>query len=166
MSDSISISRAEAKASPFHPLVRPCDLGGLDALCSDTLALFCFRDVRPIKGVAGYIDWRIFGALSRTLQHGLFLGDLHETLLLPVGGRLGPRRLFVFGLGPALRCSEPAQAQAIERAAIVMRQAGAISFSLAAACTDDEGSAENDFVRAALSLQVPELVEILVERRA
>jgi Cytosol aminopeptidase family, N-terminal domain len=69
-------------------------LEGLDALC-----LFVPEDERPLQGTAGFVDWRLCGALSRVLQQGWFKGAACDCLLLPSGGRLSMPRIFAIGTG-------------------------------------------------------------------
>ncbi len=75
-------------------------LQGLDSLEGvDALCLFVGEDDRPLPGSAGYVDWRLCGALSRVLQSGFFVGARDDSLLLPTDGRFPMPRIFVIGLG-------------------------------------------------------------------
>jgi hypothetical protein len=75
-------------------------LGGLDSLQDvDALCLFVAEDDRPLPASAGYVDWRLCGALSRVLQSGFFVGARDDSLLLPTDGGFGVPRVFVMGLG-------------------------------------------------------------------
>ena len=87
-----SVGRALAR-------VRVGDLAGIDTLTAEALAVFLWSDDQPLQGVAGFLDWRLCGALSQTLVRGDFQGAPGEVMLLPTRGRLGNRRVFVFGLG-------------------------------------------------------------------
>lgn len=69
-------------------------LTGLDALC-----LFVGEDERPLEGLAGFVDWRLCGALSRLIRRGFFTGKKDEKLLLPSEGRLSTERVFAVGVG-------------------------------------------------------------------
>ena len=71
-------------------------LEGLDALC-----LFVGEDDRPLKGAAGYVDWRLAGALSRVLMQEFFVGAAGDCLLLPSNGRIAIPRIFACGAGPS-----------------------------------------------------------------
>lgn len=75
------------------------DLKGLDALEVDALALFLFAEKRQPTQVAGYVDWRMCGRLARLLHSGRFSGREAEALLMPAQGRMGAKRIFLFGLG-------------------------------------------------------------------
>ncbi len=75
-------------------------LPALDALRVDALAVFVGPE-RPLQGLAGFADWRLCGALSRTIRAGQFEGGYGEALLIPSAGRLPVDRIFCFGLGEA-----------------------------------------------------------------
>lgn len=70
----------------------------LDGLQVDALALFVGAE-RPLRGLPGFADWRLCGALSRVIRAGHFEGKLGEALLLPSSGRLPAPRVFCFGVG-------------------------------------------------------------------
>ncbi len=71
----------------------------LDEAAVEALVLLVPPEERPLRGLAGLCDWRLCGALSRTLSGGWYGAGPGEVLLTPTGGRIGPGRLFVFGLG-------------------------------------------------------------------
>jgi hypothetical protein len=158
------VSDAPSAAAPL-PLARG-DLGGLDALPAEAVALFVFEDVRPLRGVAGYLDWRLCGALSQVLLDGTFTGGEGEALLLPATGRLGRRRLFVFGLGPVIACGADVLGRVCRRAHEVMQRAG-VSAAVLAAPQTHAGDFESAFVAAAqkeLGRHVERVRAILVEQ--
>lgn len=72
---------------------------GVDLLECDLLVVGFFRDERPLKGSAGWVDWRLNGMLSRFLMEGRLTGDWQETTLIPSQGRVVPRMLLLVGLG-------------------------------------------------------------------
>ncbi len=80
--------------------VAELSLASLDAASADALALFVGPE-RPLQGLAGLVDWRLAGALSRALRAGHYAGSGGEQLLLPTNGRLGASRVFCFGLPEA-----------------------------------------------------------------
>jgi Cytosol aminopeptidase family, N-terminal domain len=104
----------------------------LDGLAGvDTLCLFVAEDERPLSGAAGLTDWRLCGQLSRLLLQGFFTGAVDDSVLLPSGGRIGPGRIVVFGLGPSERLSDgPAVGARLAGAAAVLDRAGAASVAL------------------------------------
>jgi len=100
-------------------------LSGLDALC-----LFVGEDERPLERVAGLVDWRMCGALSRVLKDRFFVGAAGDWLLVPSAGRVGPARVFTVGLGPRVRCDAVVVAHALRTAAGVLSRAGVQSVAL------------------------------------
>jgi hypothetical protein len=99
-------------------------LEGLDALQGvDALCLFVGEDDRPLPGSAGYVDWRLCGALSRILQSGFFVGAQDDSLLLPTDGRFPVPRIFVIGLGRRQGLDASSLGEALANAARVLAKA-------------------------------------------
>jgi hypothetical protein len=67
----------------------------------ETLAVPIPEDERPLRGNAGFVDWRLGGELSRQLQSGFASGQTGEALLLPSQRPFAAARILLFGLGPA-----------------------------------------------------------------
>jgi hypothetical protein len=115
-------------------------LGGVDALC-----LFVAEDDRPLPSTAGYVDWRLCGALSRVLKGGFFTGAKDDWLLLPSDGKLSVPRIFVVGLGSRQGLDSGALSEALAGAGRVLTRAKVDSVALevpAGARTDDAARAE------------------------
>jgi hypothetical protein len=148
--------------APHVKLVRG-DLSGLDSLAAEALAVFCFADVRPLAGAAGYLDWRVCGAISHRIENGAFSAEPDETLLLPTCGRLGRQRLFLFGLGPWESCDRPAMRRACRGAAEVMRRAGAGETVFVAPAVNGDTDVEREFVRAVEEELPSAVAAVLVE---
>lgn len=70
-----------------------------DRIEADCLVAFLHADDRPPPGVAGLLDWRLNGTLSRLLKEGWFQAADGEALLLVTGRRTRAPRLLVIGLG-------------------------------------------------------------------
>ena len=104
--------------------LKSADLSGLDELDTESIALFCWSDVRPLSGAAGFLDWRLCGALSRTLVNEQFVGDLNESMLMPINSRLSLKRVFVFGLGSSKDYSAAVVKEACTKAFTSLIQAG------------------------------------------
>jgi len=124
--------------------------------------LFCFADERPLAGVAGCIDWRICGKLSRILQNGFFSAEASEMLMIPVGGRFGPRRLFLFGLGASKDWNAKICVKGIKHAVLVMRKAGVGDLILAAPALHNDPHVESQFAEIACRELVEKLNRVLV----
>ncbi|HZH03532.1 MAG TPA: M17 family peptidase N-terminal domain-containing protein [Myxococcaceae bacterium] len=106
--------------------VEPLDaLSWIEALC-----LFIREDERPLRGMAGFADWRMCGKLSRVLMENFFKGELSETLLLPTDGRLALPRIFAFGLGSAQALSGDRIAEALTHAGRALSRAGIQSVAM------------------------------------
>ncbi|MEK7705950.1 MAG: M17 family peptidase N-terminal domain-containing protein [Myxococcota bacterium] len=153
-----------AASTSSAPRVRPCDLAVFDAVPTPAIGLFCFADVRPLGGVAGYVDWRALGALSRCIIGGLFSGRRDETLLVPLFGRGGVRRVFLFGLGPLGACDEAVLGQACTQALAVMRRAGVQDVVLAAPSAPLKLQLETQFVGVVHARPHRDVVEVWVEK--
>ena len=106
----------------FEPLD---SLPGLDSLC-----VFVGEDERPLRGAAGFLDWRLGGALSRVMVSGFFVGAPNDTLLLPTGGRIAIPRVFAIGLGKTQGLTEELLAGSLRTAAFVLGKAHVQSVAL------------------------------------
>jgi hypothetical protein len=98
----------------------PLTLDAMDGAAAESLCLFIASDERPLTGLAGLADWRLSGRLSRLLRSGVLTGEAGEAVLTPPGARLGFRKLFLFGVGPA---DQPEEALA-DRIAEALRKLG------------------------------------------
>jgi hypothetical protein len=72
----------------------PARLDGLDGVVSPI-----YSDERPLKGVAGHVDWRLNGFISRLVMDDRLIGDSGEWLLVHTQGRLPYTHLFLVGMG-------------------------------------------------------------------
>jgi hypothetical protein len=76
------------------PEARRFDEPGLE-LCACGIWL----DERPVRGLAGLLDWRLGGRLSSLLASGFVRGELGETLLVPGRPHVPFEKVLVVGLG-------------------------------------------------------------------
>ncbi len=74
-------------------------LGDLRFLAADLIVAGIYRDERPPKGLAGQLDWFIYGHLSELLISGRLRGEQGECALIATGGKIGTPRYMVVGLG-------------------------------------------------------------------
>jgi len=100
---------------------RELSLAVLDGLDVDSLAAFVGPE-RPLQGLAGLVDWRLCGAVSRAILAGTFTPESGEVLLLPSGSRFRTPRIFCFGLASD---GEAALRDGAVRACDVLAKAGA-----------------------------------------
>jgi hypothetical protein len=108
--------------------VADLSLATLDALDVDAIALLVGPE-RPLQGLAGLVDWRLCGALTRALTGGLYQGAPGEALLLPTAGHLPVARVVAVGL-PAPNRPESFGAAA-RRLCEVLAKAGIGAFAAA-----------------------------------
>lgn len=75
------------------------NLRTLDTASAELLACAIWSDERPMRGLAGLLDWRLAGRLSALAKEGLLQGALGEVLLVPGRPQLPFEKVLVFGLG-------------------------------------------------------------------
>ena len=73
----------------------------IEKLRTDSITIFLFQDIVPLRGMAGMIDWRLNGMVSGLLLKGLLTSRVGENFLVPLRPRLPSWKLFGFGLGRA-----------------------------------------------------------------
>jgi hypothetical protein len=76
------------------------DLRRLDEVSAEVVVACIYEDERPFGGLAGLLDWRMSGRLSRLARQGFLVGSVGEVLALPARPRLSFDKLLVAGLGP------------------------------------------------------------------
>jgi hypothetical protein len=108
--------------------VADLSLATLDALDVDALVVLVGPE-RPLQGLAGLVDWRLCGALTRALTGGLYAGAPGEALLVPTAGRLPAGRVVAIGLPARLGAAE--FAAAARHACEVLQKAGSVAFAVA-----------------------------------
>lgn len=91
------------------------DLRRLDETSAEVVACGVYRDERPLSGLAGLLDWRLAGKLSRIAKQNFFLGDVGEVLAVPVRPRLPFDKVLAFGLGPKATFAEATFERVLER---------------------------------------------------
>ena len=71
-----------------------------ERVVSDLLVAPFFAGERPLRGVAGRVDWRLCGLLSEQMLAGTIAGEADEAVLVLSGGRLKSPRVLLYGLPP------------------------------------------------------------------
>lgn len=106
------------------------DLLGDESKSIDALALSFFEDERPLHGVAGLVDWRLCGRVSRLVKAGRVSGKSGDSVMMPAGRRLPFRRLFLFGLGRGVKMEEERFRSHASWMGDVLKRAGATQYAL------------------------------------
>ena len=75
------------------------ELAELDQVGTEVLIGAVFSDERPPRGVAGLVDWRSAGRLSRLMQQGFLTGELGEVLMVPAKPGMPFDKAVLFGAG-------------------------------------------------------------------
>lgn len=109
--------------------VAELSMATLDALDVGAIGLLVGEE-RPLLGLAGLVDWRLAGALTRALAGGLYAATPGEALLLPTAGRLPVARVVV--QGQAMGGGQAGFAAAVRLLGEVVARAGAASFAAGA----------------------------------
>lgn len=77
----------------------PPSLRRLDLVGTEVLAACLATDERPPHGVAGLVDWRFAGRISRLCATGYATGAVGEILLVPGRPKLPFDKVLLFGMG-------------------------------------------------------------------
>lgn len=93
----------------------PRGLRHIDEVSAEVIACCVYRDERPLTGLAGLLDWRLAGRLSRLAKQGFLLGEVGELLAMPVRPRLPFDKLLVAGLGPRTAFGDVTFRKVLER---------------------------------------------------
>jgi hypothetical protein len=138
----------------------PMDLARWDqGRPADLLAIGLWSDVRPLRGAAGLLDWRLCGKLSTLIVAGKVNGAADEQTLMPGAHRLIWKLVLAVGLGPRAEFSEPKFSRVIRR--ILKTMSGLKLGSLALALP---GREDNRITAArAFALLMKESREVLPE---
>jgi hypothetical protein len=97
---------------------------------TDAVAVGFFEDIRPLKGVAGALDWILCGSLSHLIIQNKIRGALGETALLTTKGNIPARKVFMVGLGPRSHMTPATMREASRTAATVIAGAGVVRAAL------------------------------------
>jgi len=75
-------------------------LQDIKMLETEALIVGFHEDVRPLKGLAGELDWLLCGALSSLIIKNKLSGSLGDVALLTSRGKVPAQKIFLVGLGP------------------------------------------------------------------
>ncbi len=125
----------------------------LDQLEARDLVLWIAADEKPLKGGAGYVDWRSNGWLSRLIAGGQFGCKRGERMLTLSPGRLRAERLFLMGLGDSKSYNARSATDLAEEAARVLDEAAATDVAIAVPGTGDADAHKQLFESLVASLE-------------
>jgi len=77
----------------------PLQLRDIGLLQCESISMFIFKDIIPLKGLEGFIDWRLGGMISKFLINGVISAEEGKNFLYPPRPKLRARKLFGFGMG-------------------------------------------------------------------
>jgi hypothetical protein len=100
----------------------PVDLPHWDqARPGDVICVPVWSDVRPLRGAAGLLDWRLCGRLSSWLASGKVTGADGEQTLFPSGERLPWRLVLAMGAGARAELSDKRLRELVRRMLTAVR---------------------------------------------
>jgi hypothetical protein len=76
-------------------------LQDMTKLQSDALIVGFHQNVRPLKHLAGKLDWLLCGSLSNLILNGKLRGAVGDVGLLTSRGKVPAQKIFMVGLGTA-----------------------------------------------------------------
>lgn len=97
---------------------------------TEALVVGCYEDVRPLKGLAGELDWLLCGSLSRLLIASKIRGSLGDVALITPRGKIPVQKLFMIGMGPGKESSPSSVRAFAETVASSVLDAGVRSAAL------------------------------------
>ncbi|HEY2369455.1 MAG TPA: M17 family peptidase N-terminal domain-containing protein [Polyangiaceae bacterium] len=76
------------------------DLRAIDTTSAEVIACSVFQDERPMRGLAGLLDWRLAGRLSVLAKGDFLTGAEGEVVLVPGRPYVRFEKILVLGVGP------------------------------------------------------------------
>jgi hypothetical protein len=126
----------------MQPTVIPNDLPRWDqARPGDLVLVPVWTDVRPLRGAAGLLDWRMCGRLSGWMLAGKVTGADGEQTLFPSGNRLVWRLVLAVGAGARADFSEKRLRALVRRLVKTLRGLHVGRVALALPGRDGDGAA-------------------------
>ena len=120
---AVPVIRTEGEAMPGLRVV----LQDIKKIDTEALIVGFFADVRPLKGLAGELDWLLCGTLSRLILENKLKGSTGDMALVTSGGKVPAQKIFMVGLGPR---------EALSASTMTAAARNAVSTALSAGVTD------------------------------
>lgn len=105
-------------------------LQDIKKLETEALVVGFYQDVRPLKGLAGELDWLLCGSLSDLILNNKLSGKLGEVALLASRGKVPAKKIFMVGLGPKEKSSTSSLRNAARIAALSAVGAGVMNIAV------------------------------------
>jgi hypothetical protein len=99
-------------------------------LAAEALIVGFYEDVRPLKGIAGEIDWLLCGSLSALILMKKLRGSLGDVALVTSQGKVPAQKIFLVGLGSRAGLTPTALSSAARTAAASAAGAGVRSAAI------------------------------------
>jgi hypothetical protein len=100
----------------------PPALRRLDLAATEVLVGSLTENERPVRGLAGLLDWRLNGRIASLLASGFATGKLGEVLLIPGKPRLPFDKVILFGLGQTANFGDRTYREVVERILSTLEQ--------------------------------------------
>ena len=91
--------------------------GDITQIDAEALVAGFYEDVRPLKGIAGELDWLLCGALSDLILRNKLRGSLGDAALLTSQGKVRTPKIFLIGAGSRADASPASLKSAAKNAA-------------------------------------------------
>lgn len=91
----------------------PPSLRALDEHPGEVIACSLWSDVRPLRGLAGLLDWRLAGRVSRLAKESFLKGEAGEVLCMQGRPRIPFDKVILLGAGARAEFDEAAYRKAI-----------------------------------------------------
>jgi len=105
-------------------------LQDIKKIATEALIVGFYEDVRPLKGIAGELDWLLCGSLSSLILANKVHGALDDVVLLTSQGKVPAKKIFMVGLGPRAGLNRTTLQQAARTAAASALGAGVRSAAI------------------------------------
>lgn len=92
------------------PSLRKLDLLGTEVILAGVAS-----DETPPHGLAGLLDWRLAGRISKLIERGFVTGKVAEVVLVPGKPKLPFDKVLLFGVGSRADFSEPVYRVVVEK---------------------------------------------------
>jgi hypothetical protein len=99
-------------------------LQDIKKLETEALIVGFYENVRPLKGLAGELDWLLCGSLSSLIVKDKLRGSLGEVALLTSRAKVPAKKIFMVGLGPKEGLSPSSLRRAVRTAVSSALDAG------------------------------------------